>query len=250
MAHLITQKIDSHPGTILVVGGGPSVTDDLASLPSSFKPSCVISANAHGFKQGYFKIDYIVCMDHLHSETKESMEKLMRPYGVPIITRHWWGDYRIPNRPIYLRLNSGFAAIAIGVLMGGNPVVVTGLDCYRGDTYFHNVRAKTCQSGVAWSRFSRQIDRLQKLAASANIRPMRGPLADVFPRYDPDEVFEAPFVTAMRKTREYEAHTAAAFHWALADLPAGARFPVSEKEARHMIHNNKRYPIQVTGLDS
>ena len=250
MASLITKLIDKHPGTILVVGGGPSVTEDLASLHSSFKPSCVISANAHGFKQKRFKPDYIVCVDHLHSETKEPMEKLLRPHRVPIITRQWWGDYRIPNRPAYLRLNSGLSAVAIGVLMGGNPVLVTGLDCYTGATYFHNEDVLTCQSSVAWPRFERQILRLQQLAASANIRPMSGPLTEAFPAYDRDEVFEAPFVTQMRKIKEYKAYATTAFRWNLADLPAGARFPVSEKEARHMVHNSGRYPLQVAGLDT
>ena len=250
MASLITKLIDKHPGTVLVIGGGPSVTDDLASLPSSFKPSCVISANAHGFKQKRFKPDYIVCVDDMHSETKKPMRELLSPYCVPIITRQWWGDYRIPNRPTYLRLNSGLSAVAIGALMGGNPVLVTGLDCYTGDTYFHDKSVLTCQSSVAWPRFSRQILRLEKLIASANIRPMSGPLTEDFPAYDRDEVFEPPFVTQMRKIKQYEARSITAFRWNLADLPAGARFPVSEKEARHMIHNSGRYPLQVAGLDS
>jgi len=189
-------------------------------------------------------------MDHLHSETKEPMQDLMGVHDVPVITRHWWGDYRIPNRPVYLRLNSGMSAVAIGVLMGGSPVLVTGLDCYTGDTYFHDKSVLTCQSSVAWPRFSRQIIRLQKLAAGAKIQPMSGPLVEAFPALAQDEISECPFVSNMRKIKECRARALTAFHWIFADLPAGATFPVSEKEGRHMVHNGGRYPIQVAGLDS
>jgi len=254
MAHLITKLTNRYSGPILVIGGGPSVLEDFKRLPKDFKPDCVISANGHGFKQDRFKVDYIACMDHKHSETKEFMQDLMSVHGVPIITRHWWGDYRIPTRPVNFRLNSGFTAVALAAMFGGNPVIATGLDCYTGGTYFHNKDVLTCQSSVAWPRFTRQIIRLERMLAGANIRPMSGPLTDTFPAYDPEETFEKPerinIVEQFKNVKEYQARTATAFHWTFADLPANAQFPVSEKEGLHMLHNQGRYPIFVMGLDT
>jgi hypothetical protein len=187
--------------------------------------------------------------------TGEFMEEILRPYEVSIITRHWWGDYRIPNA--YLRLNSGMAAVVVAVMLGGNPVVVVGLDCYTGPTYFHDPDVQTAQSKAPWPKFERQILRVQRQTAGANIRAMSGPMMRAFKPYYSNELFHhapplpknIPCVEYMKNQKQYTARATIEFHWFLADVPAGAEWPVSEKEAKHFRENYERFKVEIEGLD-
>src|SRR5690606_1288195 len=119
-------------GPILVIGGGPSVNIDLPRL--KVEPVAVISANAHGFKQSFFPPTHALVVDAWHSVTLQSMDALVRPYGVPIISPHWWADIRINDW--MSGMSTGLTAICVAALMGGNPVITTGLDGFAGG-YFH-----------------------------------------------------------------------------------------------------------------
>lgn len=253
MANLITHRINQLRGPILVIGGGPSAIRDLAWIPKEVEFKAVLSANGHGFQQAYIAPTHIVCMDHKHSETGEFMEEVVRQYSVPIITRHWWGDYRIPDE--YLRLNSGMAAVVVAVMLGGDPVIVVGLDCYTGPTYFHDPDAITAQSKAPWPRFERQINRVKLQTAGANIRAMSGPMMRAFGAYVPgygvlSEPGNIPCVEYMKNIKQCTARATIEFHWLLADVPAGAVWPVSEKEAKHLRENHKRYRVEIEGLDT
>jgi hypothetical protein len=252
MAHLITHRVNKLRGPILVIGGGPSAIRDLAWIPKEVEFKAVLSANEHGFMQTHFAPTHIVCNDHKHSMTGEFMEEILRPYGVQIITRHWWGDLRIPNA--YLRLNSGMAAIVVAVILGGNPVIVVGLDCYTGPTYFHDPDVQTAQSKAPWPKFERQINRIRLQTAGANIRAMSGPIMRAFGAYIPQtEVFREPHnvpcIKYMGRIKQYTARATIDLHWNLADILAGAEWPVSEKEAKHFRENYKRFRVEIEGLD-
>lgn len=189
---LITALLTRWAGKpILVLGGGRSVAKDLPRL--AITPACVISANAHGVHQNKFPVDLIVNVDKMHCFEKLPMEKILRPLGLPIVNRHSWADYRMPDWT--LAGNTGITAVGLACALGGNPVIVTGIDMWNeGRVYFHEDPSQQKPSRHRQVRTSvNRRDRaalmpLQRFAQGANVRPMSGPMCDVFRKYDPAEI--------------------------------------------------------------
>lgn len=121
--------IHAHVGRpAVVIGGGPSAPRELEAAPRD--GALFLSVNAHGFK--LHACDYAVALDKIESQ--------LRPFGVPLISRHVWADYRILQAP---QPNSGIVAAWVARLMGCRPVWLCGMDCYDGAVYFHDARAET-----------------------------------------------------------------------------------------------------------
>jgi hypothetical protein len=71
--------------------------------------------------------------------------------------------------------------------MGCAPILLAGMDCYRGAVYWHAPKA---QSTGQHLQLSNHLVKWRSLAAKyplAMYRSMGGPLADIFPAYDPAE---------------------------------------------------------------
>jgi len=205
---LVTELFHRWAGQpILVIGGGPSVLRDLPKL--AITPGCVISANEHGFKQKYFKVDLVTNVDKRHCLLKEPMEKILRPYGVPIVNRHSWADYRLPDWT--MAGNTGMQAIALAALLGASQVIVTGIDLWQGGRiYFHDAGAKPLKHKASKASMKRRAkDRIlpmKNFVAGAHIRPMSGPLTEWFKTYDPAEVLKPARPVGYRLRLEEEAH--------------------------------------------
>lgn len=201
---LISDLFDRWYGQpILVIGGGPSVGTDLPKL--GITPACVISANDHGAHQKRFKVDLYVNCDKVHCFTRVPMEKILRPLGGAIVNRHSWADYRLPDWSF--TGNSGLTAIAVACALGGNPVIVTGIDMWHnGRVYFHPTpdvpqhmrRLRHIVKPGASRRDKEAVKPLRAFAAGTNVRPMSGPLCNFFPAYDPDEVLPPQKPAAFR----------------------------------------------------
>lgn len=182
---LISAIMDRHYGKpILVIGGGPSVNSDLEKLPLDYF-SAVISANDHGCRQHRFVIDYMVNVDKTHLERKMPMREFMRAFKKPVINRHSWADFRLP----YWKLvtNSGMTAVAVASVLGGHPVVTTGIDLWvGGNLYFHRVnpkyRASPSRDGV-----KNKMRELQQWCGPAVLRSLQGPVAEAHGGFDPKE---------------------------------------------------------------
>lgn len=189
---LITALLDRWAGKpILVIGGGPSVTEDLPRI--DFEPACVISANEHGDYQSRFKLDLIVNCDKRHCMMHCDMRDLLRPvaqkHGAAIVNKYSWADYRLGDMPY--SANTGMTAMFVAAALGGHPVVPLGMDFFRGGhTYFHRTPdSKPMRPGWHISRIARRgIEELMKGCAGAQIRPLSGPLLTYFPVYDPAAV--------------------------------------------------------------
>lgn len=245
---LITDLIDKYDGPILVIGGGPSVPSDFDKLPADFKPACVLSANNHGFKQDRFKVDYIVCVDNLHSETKQRCEEWLRPYGVPIITRHWWGDYRMPRLRTYG--NSGQTACAVGVMLGGHPVIATGMDCWQGKTYFHDPDVKVACSGRSLGQVAKQLRYVKDWIGDPNVvRVVSGPMIPMFKQWtrheDVSKLRLPAYATALIGGETYTAIATKTISYEVATIPAGSQFPVSKEEAAYFRVNHGRFRCRI-----
>ena len=157
--------------TFCVLGGGPSLIDQLPMLPAD---AVYLSANEHGAKAR--TVDYIVAIDDI--------EDKVRPYGVPVIGPHRWTDIRVTDYPQY-----GFTgqyACWVAWLLGASLVIVAGMDLYRGGTYWHDAAAPNSAGEVAdvhhvggWRDLQRSLP--------IPVRAAGGPLVEVMGRYDPSE---------------------------------------------------------------
>lgn len=252
MSRLVSDLLDRWAEQpILVIGGGPSVNADLPKLVEwGVKPACVISANAHGAKQGLFPVDLGVNVDKQHNMLRDPenqnrqmhMEKYMRENlpGVPVVNKHSWADYRLPEWRFVG--NSGLTAVALACVLGGNPVIVTGIDFWHtGRDYFHTpAKAPRKGSRVRPAVVKRDRERMQPLQAFANgmnVRPMSGPLTTVFKQFDPAEKFgptnRNAYAIKLLRTQALTMEANRAFVFSSGDVaPPGARIAVTEREIR------------------
>lgn len=219
---------------ILVVGGGPSAPEQLRKLGSRVQDMVIISANAHAWGLGLAP-DYTFCKDHLHTETKAPMEGMLRAYNRPIVTTHYWADYRAARWPI--QGNSGMHAIGLAALMGGNPIVPIGIDCFQGATYFHSPTSRNVSLGRPPGYWKGRMDRLAGRLDGAVIRPISGPLTATFPKYHPHEELPPSKIPAV--FGHYAAcptrYVRAIRSFVLpqdprAEIPVGKVFPVTDAE--------------------
>jgi hypothetical protein len=217
----------------IVVGGGPSAPAQLEQL--RHLDAVVISANAHAWKLG-LGAHYIACKDHKHTESKLEMEGLLRPYGVPIVSRHHWADYRLAQWPI--QGNSGQIALGLAVLMGCRPVIPIGFDCYQSGTYFHDADAKNVSNGLRPTMWTMRYRRMAGKLEMSPIRVFPGPLRDAFLPLDaPLGPFHMPVSLQRYETmRTYFVRSLQPFsakNDGNVTVPEGYTFPVDEAECRH-----------------
>lgn len=251
---LLTALIDRWAGQpILVLGGGRSVSKDLPTL--KIAPTCVISANSHGVHQSRFPVDLIVNVDKVHCFLKQPMEKILRPLGIPIVNRHSWADYRIPDWT--LAGNTGITSIAIACALGGNPIIVTGIDMWsEGRVYFHDDPSQQKPHKERRVRISvNKRDRmaltpLQRFAQGANIRPMSGPMCDMFKKYNPAEMLPPtqpiPYRSRLIAMKSVTVEATRPFRFSNMDfVSVGQRIVLSPKEAddARVLTNTRRVTI-------
>jgi len=133
----------------VVMGGGCTL---MAALDRIAQPErCVyISANDHGAKalrarnRAGEHLSYVLCLDKIEDRCRrEQWEggRIGPAWNVPLVSRHMFADYRILEYP---QRDSGAAAAWFARLLGCAPVILAGMDCYRGGvTYWHTPKAKS-----------------------------------------------------------------------------------------------------------
>jgi hypothetical protein len=189
---MISAIADKHAGKpILVICGGYSAATDLPKIPLDL-PSCVISANEHGFKQDRFKVDYIVSVDWFYGTTRERMDEKLSEYRTPHINRWSWADYRIPEWTF--SGDSGLTAVLVASMLGGHPVIVVGMDRYSGPKrYFWHEH-----EDWKWNIYIRPHQNVQNQVlqcvewAGPNIRVFGGPMAEHWPKFGTELAPYAP----------------------------------------------------------
>jgi hypothetical protein len=221
------------PGDILVVGGGMRAITDLEQLQGC-EFSCVLSANAHGFKIPGLKPNFIVCKDHVHTETKKRMHPQMAEHGVPIITRHWWGDFRLTEWD--LQGNSGLMAIAVAAILGARDIYPIGFDNYREGTYFHTPDAPNLSRRCSGNDFVIKAAKIGARIIGTRVRATSGPLQGVFEAYGPE--FQHSECELLLKYKDRVGHQVRAiteFQMPFekrAGIARGSEFWISEQEYR------------------
>lgn len=245
---LIGELAGSHPGPIIVVGGGPSAPASLAALSRlGIRPSAVLSANEHGFKQSTFPVTHSVCCDPTHGVTGDRMDNLLKRHGVPLITPCWFGDARLPDWD--LACNTGLTAIVVALVLGARPVIPVGIDFYRLDdpaaaTYFHSAGAHSNSLTKTADNFRKQITALERrIGRHAPVRPMAGRLLERWPAFDPDEDVESYWPTPMlsqmldEPTILVQTHPIRRIAFGYASrVPTSSIIAVSRREARALVN--------------
>src|SRR5690606_30099168 len=182
----LVPQVQGRPAVIL--GGAPSLPHDLAQL--NLNDAVYFSANHHGAM--IRECDYIVYVDPQHQVTGENMQKKMSAFGLPTISPVFGCDYRMPNWNAARFLgNSGMHAIWAAVLLGANPIIVTGMECYQGGVYWHDETAASSSAGRKQSFFDFRLLHLKLLCRGANVRAVTPSMQRHFKKYDPTETIRA-----------------------------------------------------------
>lgn len=183
-ARPLADLIGAHAGRpAFVMGGGESLPADLERAPRD----CIyISANQHGCILR--ACDYIVAIDLFGArklKMPDGSERTLRSFGVPVISvRREDADIRIFEKPT---ANSGASGAWVAWAFGCAPILIGGMDCYTGGTYFHDRKAVSTGKAVPLSGHKGRWETMLKVAPGAMIRAMSGPLIGLFPAYDPTE---------------------------------------------------------------
>lgn len=213
----LADLIMAHAGKrICVMGGGPTLESDLEMV----KADVWISVNDHGARRR--DVDYIVCMDNIHTGNKREMRHFLRQYSdAPIVSPWHWGQYQMHKWPGYPKLyNSGIMASWIAYLMGGHPVILAGFDCYGGD--------------------KRIVDMHREYLPhiKAHVRVCSGILVNLWPQYDPKErrsKFEVPEIFGPAREGYIKVRILAPFEYRGHAWPIGSVITVPEFEVRRQL---------------
>lgn len=180
----ISELIHAHVGRpALVMGGGLSLPEQVSRAPEG----CIkISANQHGAL--LMPCDYVVSCDDLsHKELKrpDGSKFRIRDLGIPILSsRRSIADFVIMKHPV---TSTGPTAAWCAWVLGCAPILATGMDCYVGGTYYHDHKAQSSGTHVKLADHLKKWEALRAKIPGAMIRSMGGPLAAIFPAYDPEE---------------------------------------------------------------
>lgn len=162
--------LHAHRGrAAVIVGGGDSIKTSLPKCPAD---AIYIGVNDHGLR--YLKdhpelgrrIELVVACDKIEERARADiglpgMKRDRQPWGLPVVSRHCWGDYRLLKMP---GTCSGMAAAWVARFMGCAPVILTGMDLYSGGRAYHDApKAKSSGFHVTdlehlsrWWQFAQQ----------------------------------------------------------------------------------------------
>jgi len=173
-------KYKGKPAAIL--GGGPSLPDDIKLLP---KNCLLIAVNYHALY--YCKPTYMVYNDT--PDTNPLQQKAVDEHTTIHVSPDPTSDVKFDVPDVWTGFFSSNTAAWFALFMGCNPVILCGMDCYQGDqVYFHEYDRD--YDPPCWHypvedhiRPWRE-DGKHLLPHVERVRVMSGPLGRVFPMYE------------------------------------------------------------------
>ena len=234
----LSSLIHAHAGRAgIAMGGGPSLPEQVARAPEG---ALLISANEHGcFLR---RCDFIMACDDLSNKPLKAPDGRtvkIRDLGTPIISsRRSIADVYYSTAPLN---NSGICAAWALWVMGCAPILLAGMDCFQGGTYFHNHKAISTGNNLQLIHHLNKWRRLKAKIPRAPIRSLGGPTAEVFPAYDPAEAFPPPADRAEIES-ELKRNTVKVIHrWPIGPRPFEPGQIVEVSDAELAIGLRKRY---------
>lgn len=176
----MSQYRDYHTGRpAAVLGGGPSLPEDLKRLPSG----CVlIAVNFHAFY--YCRPDYMVYNDH--PESTPELAKAVQDCHATLVSPDPTSDIAF-DIPVWTGFYSSNTAAWFALWCGCDPVILCGCDCYQSDVKYchpYNHDQPNFHYGVdhhlrPWIEEGRVM-----LPHVERLKAMSGPLVNVFGQYE------------------------------------------------------------------
>lgn len=210
----LADLIMKHQGQrICIMGGSKSLDSDLESVEADVW----ISVNDHGARRR--PVDYIVCMDNIHTGNKKEMRHYLREFSdAPVISPWHWGDYQICRWPDYPYLfNSGVIASWVAYLMGAHPLIFAGFDCYGGDRRIVGMH----------ETFVKHVQ--------CECRVVSGPLKKIYPSDAELPEFKVPEIFGEALQGQIKVMVKAPFEYRGYSWPIGTLLTVNEYEVRRQI---------------
>lgn len=185
----LSELRDFHAGRpAAVLGGGPSLTVDLARLPAG----CVlIAVNYHAFY--HCQPEYMVYLDDPLQEPE--MMRVIRTKKVTKVCpdSEYGGNVKMDVK--YWRGNvSSTTATWLALWMGCDPVLLCGMDLYQGKTKHCHAPHKDVPAfhyPLADHLRTWQEEARNSIPHPERVRVMSGPLRIVFPLYEADYALES-----------------------------------------------------------
>lgn len=165
---------------VAVLGGGPSLPNDIKKLPAN----CItVMVNYHAVR--LLNPDYMVFMD-----SPTNIELFINTYynftGPRISQLENWSDY-ILDVPFWDGGFSSSLATWLACYMGGDPVLLCGMDCYQGEEkYFYDTGGPLthpCYSYPLENNLKAWRPALDSCTNPDVIKAVSGPLAEIFGGY-------------------------------------------------------------------
>lgn len=233
----ISELVHRHVGRPgVAIGGGISLPHQYERIVSL--NAVHVAANQHAHVMGY-RFDYVAAVD-------PDMPAKVREFGKPVIsmaTRRAHADYVIFRDGFN---SSGVTAAWALWVMGCAPIILAGMDCFRGGTYCHDPKAKSSGTGSSVEQHLRKWQKLKDICPGASFRSVGGPTEQIFPCYDPAETrFTIPsredlmrqvagVIVEVKDPRDF-----------LAGRKVGELVECSKSEARHAVGG--RFAVKVAG---
>ena len=162
-----------------ILGGGPSLPEDLKKLP---KECMLIAVNDHAFHH---------CMPHVmvyqdHLSQAPAVANVIEDFEITVVCP--WKNSHVKLPPNWWDMNqSSGLATWFACWIGATDVILCGMDCYQGEVKYCHPRP-----GFDHPIFRVPVEKHQdrwreafkKCPNPERIKAMSGPLVDVFGQYD------------------------------------------------------------------
>jgi hypothetical protein len=166
-----------------VLGGGPSLPDDLRKLPSH---CMMISVNDHAFHH---------CMPHVmvyqdHIRYAPAVADALEEFNVTIVCPWANSHFELPKGWWDANMSSALATW-FACHIGASQVILCGMDCYQGDVKYCHPRPNFDHPifRVPVEKHQDQWrEALEKCPSPERIKAMSGPLVEVFGQYEVEGV--------------------------------------------------------------
>lgn len=161
-----------------VLGGGPSLPDDLKRLP---KDCLLIAVNHHA--QYLCKPDFMVYNDHFES-LPPALQEIVLQGNVTRVSPEPSSDIQF-DVPVWTGFYSSNTATWFALWLGCDPVILCGMDLYQGErAYFHEYEDQPQFHEPLEHHIRPWIEDAKNLLPGwERVKVMSGPLLELFGAY-------------------------------------------------------------------